>query len=115
MRSLPYIENDPKDYSMLTQPKLKINDVVIVWDEEEGGEWVQADVMAAQFNRAKKCWTYEALTALVDCPSTDRDAKPELILPKQWYYFTDEELKEAWVGNEEGRVCIDHYIVIPKQ
>lgn len=113
MRSLPYTMNDPKDFSMLTQPKLKLGDTVIVWDSEEGGEWVQARVVDAMFYRQNKEWSYSAVTEFVDCEIGDID-HPKSILLKQWYVFYDSELKEAWVGNDEGRICLNHYIVSKK-
>lgn len=115
MRAEIYQQNNPSDYSMLTQPKLKIGDTVIVWDKEEGGEWVQAEVIAAEFNRFMKCWTYEALTAFVDCPTTDVGVKPEALLPKEWYLFSDNELKRPLINVEIGKDTLNHYIVIQKQ
>ena len=91
-RTNPYPMNDPKDYSMLTQPKLRLNDTVIVWDEDEGGEWVQARVVDATFHRREKQWIYSAITEYVDCPSLDID-RPESILLKQWHCFSDDELE----------------------
>jgi len=57
MRSLPYELNDPTDFSMLQSPSLKIGDIVMIFDADDGpGEWAQARIFAAQFNRYSKQW-----------------------------------------------------------
>ena len=115
MRSLPYTMNDSKDFSMLTHPKLHIGDTVIVWDKEEVGEWAQARVVDAMFNRHAKEWEYSAVTEFVDFEEYKKDEfKEKDVRIKDWYYFDDNELEEAWIGNDEGQICLDHYIVIKK-
>lgn len=101
-RTNPYPEHDPTDFSMLTTPKLKIGDIVVVWDKEDGGEWAQARVVDAQFNRYRMCWTYSAVVEFVDDQSqtmvfgesniehTITDMK---IIVKEWYCFSDEDLQ----------------------
>lgn len=99
---------------MLTPPRLKINDIVVVWEKDNGGEWTQARVVDAQFNRYRKVWEYSAVVEFVDeedhvqhtgghhefgenghhmifeCPHT---YKTQEIAIKQWYCFNDSELK----------------------
>lgn len=112
-RTNPYPMNDPRDYSMLTTPKLKIGDIVIVWDEDEGGEWVQSRVVDATFNRGKKCWEYSAVVEFVDeyfeqlpggTPGSVIETKG--ILVKDWHCFSDEELDfpivEEWIKETKG-------------
>ena len=133
MRTNPYPENDPSDFSMLTNPKLKLGDTVIVWDESQGGEWAQARVVDARFNRYRKLWEYSAVVEFVDeqdvveTQTTSprgagigdllinahsyRDMK---IVVKEWYCFNDNDLAES---NEQIPVCkakINCYIVIKK-
>lgn len=110
-RTNPYPMNNPEDYSMLTQPKLRLNDTVIVWDEDEGGEWAQARVVDATFNRKMKCWEYSAVVEFVD----EYKAKTGDIMfydmrIKDWYYFSDEELDTTAFSTVSGV----HYIVIKK-
>lgn len=102
MRTNPYPENDPSDFSMLTNPKLKLGDTVIVWDESQGGEWAQARVVDARFNRYRKLWEYSAVVEFVDDQSqtmvfgdsniehTITDMK---MVVKEWYCFSDEDLQ----------------------
>lgn len=129
MRTNPYPMNDPKDYSMLTQPKLKLNDIVIVFDTEiETQDWVQARVVDATFNRGKKCWEYSAVVEFVDDYRKGYEPVREVIV-KDWYCFSDEELVKktekfeksySQYGRSTGDVwfetvdLIDMYIVIKK-
>lgn len=102
MRTKIYQQNDPSDFSMLTNPKLKLGDIVIVWDNEDGGEWTQARVVDAQFNRHRKCWGYSAVIEFVDDEEhedrrsmlqdvTYREMHMQI---KEWYCFYEDELKE---------------------
>ena len=95
-RSLPYPMNDPKDFSMLTAPKLHIGSNVVVWDEDEGGEWVQARVVAAEFNRYQKTWSYDAVVEMVDASNIGKETTDATIIIKDWYYFGEHELKNLW-------------------
>ncbi len=124
MRTNPYPEHDPKDYSMLTTPKLSIGSKVVLWDEDEGGEWVQARVVDATFNRGKKCWEYSAVVEFVDEEEhtehsevhkeginihlclCEHKYKTQKIVIKDWYCFSDEDLKTLWTTGM--------YIVIKK-
>lgn len=116
MRTNPYPMNDPKDYSMLTQPKLRLNDTVIVWDEEGSGEWVQARVVDATFNRGKKCWEYSAVVEFVDDYREGYEKKVRIAI-KDWYCFSDDELERPLIDVEDctmGKDMLNHYIVIRK-
>lgn len=93
MRSLPYELNDPTDFSMVKAPMLHIGDVVILFDDlEDGGEWVQADVFAARYNRYKNCWEYEARTRIFETEHTPVDGIYKGTTDQNWQLFDDIDL-----------------------
>lgn len=75
---------------MVIQPRWYLGAIVMIFNNTDGpGEWAQARIFAAEFNRYNKRWEYEACFQLFDIDGEQVNGLQEY----HWVTFTEEQLK----------------------